>query len=104
MPKHVADMNTNAPGVTVFTVTCAAPMCLAGSCVHSVVSHGVADPAVVAANAGIDAGMSLHGAVVAPGNHSLQLTAAHQRATRIPLQAPADISAPLSLEIFNEIS
>lgn len=65
---------------------------------HSVVSHGSADPAVVAANAGKDAGVSLHGAVVAPGNDSLQLTAAHQRAARIPLQAYADISAILSLE------
>lgn len=54
-----------------------------------VVSHGGADPAVVAANAGIDAGVSLHGAVVAPGNDSLQLTAAHQRATGVPLRAPA---------------
>lgn len=84
-------MDTNAPAVTVSTVTCAVPKPLAGSCVHSVVSHGAADPAVVAANAGEDAGVSLHGAVVAPGNDSLQLPAAHQGAARIPLQAPADI-------------
>lgn len=43
MPKDVEDMYTNAPGITVSTVTCAVPMCLAGTCVHS---------AVVAANAG----------------------------------------------------
>lgn len=76
-------------------------MSLAGSCVRSVVSHGGADPAVVATNAGKDAGVSLHGTVVAPRNDSLQLTAAHQRATGIPLQAPADTSASLSLEILN---
>lgn len=82
MPKHVEDMCMNAPGVTVSTVT-----------LHSVVHHHVADPAAEAANAGIDAGVSRPGALVAPGNDSLQHTAAHQRATGIPLQAPADISS-----------
>lgn len=52
MTKDVEDMYTNAPGVSVSAVTCALPMCLAGACVHSVVSHSVADSAVVAANAG----------------------------------------------------
>lgn len=83
-PKHVIyDMSMNAAYVTVSVVTRDAVV----SCVHSVVSHGSADPAVVAANAGEDAGVSLHGAVVAPGNDPLQLAAAHQRAAGIPLQA-----------------
>lgn len=60
--------------------------------VHLIVSHGGADPAVVAADAGEDAGVSLHGAVVAPGNDPLQLTAAHQRAAGVPLQAQVDLS------------
>lgn len=57
-----------------------------------VVSHGGADPAVVAADAGEDAGVSLHGAVVAPGNDPLQLPATHQRAPGVPLQAHAHLS------------
>lgn len=60
--------------------------------VHLVVCHGGADPAVVAADAGEDAGVSWHGAVVAPGDDPLQLTAAHQRAAGVPLQAQADLS------------
>lgn len=52
----------------------------------SVAPHGVADPAVVAADASVHAGVSLHGAVVPPGHHSLQLTAAHQGATGVSLQ------------------
>lgn len=60
--------------------------------VHLVVCHGGADPAVVAADAGEDAGVSWHGAVVAPGDDPLQLTAADQRAAGVPLQAQADLS------------
>lgn len=54
--------------------------------VCSVVAHDSADPAVVAAHASVDAGVSLHGAVVTPGHHSLQLTATHQRTARVALQ------------------
>lgn len=86
-------LDAKAPAVAARTVTCAVAVPLAGSCVHSVASHGAADPAVVAADAGEDAGVSLHGAVVAPGNDSLQLTAAHQGAAGVPLQAPADVKA-----------
>lgn len=81
MPKHVIySVCTNA--------TCV-------SRVHLVVSHGGADPAVVAADAGEDAGVSLHGAVVAPGNDPLQLAAAHQGAAGVPLQAQGDLLLPL---------
>lgn len=52
----------------------------------SVAHHGVADPAVVAADASVHAGVSLHGAVVPPGHDSLQLTAAHQGAAGVSLQ------------------
>lgn len=65
---------------------------------HLVVSHGGADPAVVAADAGEDAGVSLHGAVVAPGNDPLQLAAAHQGAAGVPLQAQADLLLSLKLK------
>jgi len=54
--------------------------------VPSVVAHGGADPAVVAAHAGVDAGVTLHGAVVTPGHNSLQLTVTHQRTARVSLQ------------------
>lgn len=52
----------------------------------SVAHHGVADPAVVAADASVHAGVSLHGAVVSPRHDSLQLTAAHQGAAGVSLQ------------------
>lgn len=52
----------------------------------SIVPHGGADPAVVAAYASVHARVSLHGAVISPGHDSLQLTAAHQGATRVSLQ------------------
>lgn len=55
--------------------------------VNSVVAHGGVDPAVVAAHTGVDAGVSLHGTVITPGDNSLQLTAAHQRTTGVTLQA-----------------
>lgn len=51
-----------------------------------VVAHGGADPAVVTAHTGVDAGVSLHGTVITPGHHSLQLTITHQRTTRVSLQ------------------
>lgn len=55
-----------------------------------VVPHGGADPAVVAANTSEDAGVSLHGAVITPGNNSLQLTVTHQGAARVTLQTQAE--------------
>lgn len=56
--------------------------------VSSVVAHDSGDPAVVAAHTGIDAGVSRHGAVIAPGHDSLQLTVAYQRTARVSLQTP----------------
>ena len=55
-------------------------------CVSSVVAHNIADPAVVVAHSGVDAGVSLHGAVITPGHDPLQLTTTHQRTSRVPLQ------------------
>lgn len=55
------------------------------SCICLIVAHDAADPAVVAANTGVDAGVSLHGTVVTPGHDSLQLTVADQRTTRVSL-------------------
>lgn len=55
-----------------------------------VVAHDGADPAVVAAHAGVDAGVSLHGAVITPGHDSLQLTVTHQRTTGVALQTRAE--------------
>lgn len=52
----------------------------------SVVAHDIADPAVVAAHTGIDAGVSLHGAVITPRHHTLKLTVTHQRTARVSLQ------------------
>lgn len=52
----------------------------------SVVPHGGADPAVVAAYTSVHTRVSLHGAVVSPGHDSLQLTTAHQGATGVSLQ------------------
>lgn len=51
-----------------------------------VVVHDSADPAVVAAHPGIDAGVSLHGTVITPGHNSLQLTVTDQRTARVSLQ------------------
>lgn len=81
MPKHVI--------YSLYVQPCCV---LAVSRVHLVVFHGGADPAVVAADAGEDTGVSRHGAVVAPGDDPLQLAAAHQRAAGVPLQAQADLS------------
>lgn len=55
-----------------------------------VVSHGGADPVVVAANTSEDAGVSLHGAVITPGHNSLQLTITHQGTTRVSLHTQAE--------------
>lgn len=59
-------------------------------CMRLVVAHDGADPAVVAAHTGVDAGVSLHGAVITPGHDSLQLTITHQRSTRVSLQTQAE--------------
>lgn len=59
-------------------------------CVCLVVAHDGADPAVVAAHTGVDAGVSVHGAVITPGHHSLQLTITHQRTTRVSLQTQTE--------------
>lgn len=63
-----------------------------GVCVCLVVAHGGADPAVEAAHTGVDAGVSLHGAVITPGHDSLQLTVAHQRTTRVSLQTHTEVA------------
>lgn len=62
-----------------------------GEHVCSVVAHDSADPAVVAAHPGIDAGVSLHGTVITPGHNSLQLTVTHQRTARGPLQTQKNV-------------
>lgn len=55
-----------------------------------VVSHDGADPAVVAAHTGVDTGVPLHGAIVTPGHHTLQLSITHQRTTGVSLQTQAE--------------
>lgn len=54
--------------------------------VSLVAAHHGADPVVVAAHTGVDAGVSLHGAVITPGHDSLQLAVTHQRTTGVSLQ------------------
>lgn len=51
----------------------------------SVGGDDVADPAVVDADLGVDAGPVLLGAAFPPGHHALQLTVAHHGATRVHL-------------------
>lgn len=58
---------------------------LQASAPSSVGGHGVADPAVVDADLGVDAGLVLLGAAYPPGHHALQLTVAHHGATRVHL-------------------
>lgn len=47
--------------------------------------HGVADPAVVVADLGVDTRVVPLGTAVTPGDHTLQLTAAHHGAARVSL-------------------
>ena len=59
-------------------------------CVCLVAAHDGTDPAVVAAHTGVDTWVSLHSAVITPGNHSLQLTITHQRTTGVSLQTQTE--------------
>lgn len=52
---------------------------------RSVGGHGVADPASEVADLGVDAGLVPLGAAVTPGDHTLQLPAAHHRSARVAL-------------------
>lgn len=54
-------------------------------CACLVALHDAADPAVVAAHPGVDAGVSPHGTVVTPGHHPLQDAVTHQGATGVTL-------------------
>lgn len=51
-----------------------------------VAAHDAADPADVAAHAGINSGVSIHDAVSRNGHDSLQLAVTHQRSANIYLQ------------------
>lgn len=55
------------------------------SVLSSVGGHDVADPAVVDADLGVDAGLVLLGAACPPGHHALQLAVAHHGATGVHL-------------------
>ena len=53
---------------------------------HLVAVYGAGDPGVVVANLGVDTGPVRLGTAIAPGNNTLQLTIAHDWATRISLE------------------
>ena len=61
-----------------------------GDCAHLIAAHDAADPVVVAAHTGIDAGVSRHGTFITPGHDSLQLAITHQRTTGVSLQTQAE--------------
>lgn len=48
--------------------------------------HGVANPADVVADLGVDSGLVPLGAAITPGHNTLQLTVAHHGATRVSLK------------------
>lgn len=61
-----------------------------GDCVYLIAAHDAADPVVVLAHTGVDAGVSRHGTLITPGHDSLQLTVTHQRTTGVSLQTQAE--------------
>ncbi len=49
-------------------------------------SHGAGNPGVVSADPDIDSRPVPLGTAITPGHHTLQLTVAHHRATRVSLK------------------